>query len=164
MEKENVVAKWLRWIGMAIMIGGFLLAVNFGGNLSILFSSLVSGMLFIGFAEVITLLQKILFQLQQDSPNANSSSSQESVEEQQREQKEWHLSKQDQEDIQELYKNQKITNIEASPFEDYCIVQIEGENHIDVVELGGFKPKKVSFAAEPELVNDIQKWYYNRFS
>ncbi|MBT2682317.1 hypothetical protein [Bacillus sp. ISL-37] len=175
MEKQNSVAKVLRVIGFVIMIGGFFIALSLGSRASemgqnweltlpALFSSFVTGMLFIGFSEVIALLQKIHLQLHQDGTRATDSSGNEHEVEQPvklQEQKEWYPSPQDFEDIQELYHEQNVTKIEASPFEDYCVVQIDGKDHIEVVELGGFKPKKVSAASKPELVNNIQKWFNN---
>jgi hypothetical protein len=171
-EKQNSVAKVLRLIGIAIMIVGFFLAVsmgtsapevgqNMGISLPALFSSFVTGMLFIGFSEVIALLQKIHLQLYQDPTKETASSSKEPEVEQPQEQKEWLPSSQDIEDIQELYPNQKVTKIEATPYEDYCVVQFEGEDNIEVVELGGFKPKKVSAASKPDLVNNIKNWFDN---
>ncbi|MBT2691710.1 hypothetical protein [Bacillus sp. ISL-55] len=172
MEKQNTIARVLRVIGIAIMIVGFFLAVSMGSRASevglnmgialpALFSSFVTGMLFIGFSEVITLLQKILLQLHQDGSKATISSNIEPDEVQPIERIEWQPSPQDVEEIQELFHDQKITKIEASPYEDYCVVQIDGEDHIEVVELGGFKPKKVSAGSKPELVNKIQKWFNN---
>lgn len=160
-EKQNSVAKVLRIIGFAVMIGGFLLASiegpgeSTGGmTLSALFSSFVTGMLFIGFSEVIALLQKIYHQLSQSSSSDNDK-----VEvEQPLVPKEWQPSPLDLDTIQELYPGQKI-KISASPFEDYCVVQIEGENHIEVVEVGGFKPRKITADSEPVLVNKIQNWF-----
>lgn len=161
MEKQNPVAKVLRIIGFAVMIGGFLLASiegpgeSTGGmTLSALFSSFVTGMLFIGFSEVIALLQKIYHQLSQSSSSDNDK-----VEvEQPLVPKDWQPSPLDVDAIQELYPGQKI-KISASPFEDYCVVQIEGENHIEVVEVGGFKPRKITADSEPVLVNKIQNWF-----
>lgn len=167
MEKQNIVAKVLRVIGIAIMIGGFFLALttgssqNLGMALPVLFSSFVTGMLFIGFSEVIALLQKIYLQLYKGGTKVTASSSTEPEVEQPQEEIKWHPSAQELVDIQEIYNGQKITKIEASPYEDYCVVQIEGEDHIEVVELGGFKPKKVSAASKPDLVNNIQKWFNN---
>lgn len=160
-EKQNSVAKVLRIIGFAVMIGGFLLASiegpgesTRGMTLSALFSSFVTGMLFIGFSEVIALLQKIYHQLSQSSSSDNDK-----VEvEKSLVPKEWQPSPLDVDAIQELYPGQKI-NISASPFEDYCVVQIEGENHIEVVEVGGFKPRKITADSEPVLVNKIQNWF-----
>jgi hypothetical protein len=149
METQNSVAKVLRVIGIAEMIGGFLIALimgssapYWGNTLTVLFSSFVIGMLFIGFAEVIALLQKIQHQLNQDQAKAAASSFNEPLVEEPQKQQEWHPSSKDLEDIQELYLGQKITRIEASPYEDYCIVQIDGENHIEVVELGGSSQRK----------------------
>jgi hypothetical protein len=171
-EKQNTVAKVLRVIGFVIMIGGFFLALsmgsrapevgqNLGLTLPALFSSFVTGMLFIGFSEVIALLQKIHLQLHQDGTRTTASSSKEPEVDQPQEHKEWHPSPQDIKDIQELYQGQKVTKIEASPYEDYCVVQVEGRDYIEVVELGGFKPKKVSAASKPDLVNNIQRWFNN---
>ncbi|WP_226674819.1 hypothetical protein [Mesobacillus jeotgali] len=172
MEKQNIVAKVLRVIGIVIMIGGFFIALSMGSRASevglnsgialpALFSSFVTGMLFIGFSEVIALLQKIHLQLYQEGTKATASSSNDPEVDHPLEQKKWHPSPQDFADIQELFHDQKVTKIEASPYEDYCVVQIEGKDHIEVVELGGFKPKKVSAASKPDLVNDIQKWFNN---
>ncbi|WLR57260.1 hypothetical protein LC048_10580 [Mesobacillus subterraneus] len=172
MEKQNIVAKVLRIIGIVIMIGGFFITLNMGSRAEevglhsgiawpVLFSSFVTGMLFIGFSEVIALLQKIQLQLYQDETKETALSSSDSELDPPQEQKEWHLSPQDLEDIQELYHDQKLTKIEASPLEDYCVVQIDGKNRIEVVELGGFKPKKVSTASKPNLVNNLQNWFNN---
>jgi hypothetical protein len=171
-DKQNSVAKVLRVIGFVIMIGGIFIALSLGSRapevgqnwgiaLPALFSSFVTGMLFIGFSEVIALLQKINLQLYQDGSKTTISSNNEPDEVQPIERIEWHPSPQDVEEIQELFHDQKITKIEASPFEDYCVVQIDGEDHIQVVELGGFKPKKVSVASKPDLVNNLQKWFNN---
>ncbi len=170
MEKQNSVAKVLRVIGIAIMIGGFFLAIIVGSSapegglfwsstLTVLFSSFTTGTLFVGFSEVIALLQKIHDQLNHDRTQTSASSSgnvRKGVE-----QKAWHPSPQDLEDILDLYQDKNVREIKTSPYEDYCVVQIEGEDHIEVVELGGFKPKKVSADSEPDLVNDLQKWFNN---
>lgn len=170
MERQNSVAKVLRFIGIAIMIGGLFFAIIIGSSapegglfwssaLTVLFSGFTTGMLFVGFSEVIALLQKIYNQLHQDrfeTPASTSSDVPKGVE-----QKNWHPSPQNLEAILELYQDKNVREIKASPYEDYCVVQIEGEDHIEVVELGGFKPKKVSADSEPELVNNLQKWFNN---
>ncbi|RSD28992.1 hypothetical protein [Mesobacillus subterraneus] len=175
MENQNSVAKLLRIIGIVVMIGGVLFALmvdtstpegglHWGRTLTVLFSSFVSGMLFIGFSEVIALLQKIHLQLQQGGSKASATPVNEREVEQPQEQTEWQPSPQDLEDIRALYHGRKITKIEASPYQDYCAVQLEGEADIEVVELGGFKPKKVSAAAKPDLVDRIRKWFNNLHS
>ncbi|CAM3872893.1 hypothetical protein [Mesobacillus thioparans] len=169
MEKQSSVAKVLRFIGIAIIIGGLILlfilgsqspegGLYWGGALSVLFYSIVIGMLFIGFSEIIALLQKIYGQLHQERSELSASSSNvpKGVE-----QKNWYPSPHDLEGILELYQDKNVREIKASPYEDYCVVQIEGEDHIEVVELGGFKPRKVSADSAPELVNDLQKWFNN---
>ncbi|MBT2641504.1 hypothetical protein J7I80_04650 [Bacillus sp. ISL-41] len=171
MEKQNSVAKVLRIIGLAIMIGGFILATiegpgesdNGGMTLTALFSSFVTGMLFIGFSEVITLLQKIYLQLSQNSSGDHEKSNDKDDVEQTQVQKDWQLSQLDLDAIQELYPGQNV-KILATPFEDYCVIQIEGEENIEVVELGGFKPMKITADSEPKLFNKIQEWFSNRSS
>lgn len=170
MEKQNSVAKVLRIIGIAVMIGGFILATiegpgesNGGMTLSALFSSFVTGMLFIGFSEVIALLQKIHLQLSQNGSSDHAMSNDKDEVEQIQVQKDWQLSRQDIEAIQELYFGQKV-EILATPFEDYCVVQIEGEVQIEVVELGGFKPMKIAADSEPKLFQKIQEWFSDRSS
>ena len=171
MEKQNSVAKVLRIIAFAIMIGGFILATiagpgeseggyNGGFTLSALFSSFVTGMLFIGFSEVIALLHKIHLQLPQNSSNVNDLSNNKDKVELPQIPKEWLPTPQDLEDIQELYLGQKL-KVLATPYEDYCVVQVEGEDDIEVVEIGGFKPKKLTAESEPELFNKIQNWFNN---
>ncbi|MBT2663353.1 hypothetical protein [Bacillus sp. ISL-45] len=170
MEIQNSVAKVLRIIGFAVMIGGFILATIEGpgesnGRMSLtaLFSSFVTGMLFIGFSEVIALLQKIYLQLSQNSSSAHAMSNDKDEVEQPQVQKDWELSPQDLDAIQELYPGQNV-KILATPFEDYCVIQIEGEVHIEVVELGGFKPKKITADSQPKLFHKIQEWVNNRSS
>lgn len=171
-EKQNSVAKVLRIIGFAVMIGGFILATiegpgesegvhNGGMTLTALFSSFVTGMLFIGFSEVIALLQKIHLQLSQNSSSDHAISNVKDEVEQPQVQKDWQLSLQDHNAIQELYPGQNV-KILATPFEDYCAVQIEGEAHIEVVEIGGFKPMKITADSQPKLFNKIQEWFSNR--
>jgi len=174
MEKQNSVAKVLRIIGIAIMIGGFILATiegpveseggyNGGMTLTALFSSFVTGMLFIGFSEVIALLQKIYLQLSQNTSSDHAMSNDKDDVEQTQVKKDWQLSALDLEAIQELYPGQNL-KILATPFEDYCVVQIEGEEHIEVVELGGFKPMKIIADSKPKLFNKIQEWFSNQSS
>lgn len=174
MEKQNSVAKVLRIIGFAVMIGGFILAAiagpgeseggyNGGMTLTALFSSFVTGMLFIGFSEVISLLQSIHFQLSQNSSSDHTMSNDRDEVEQQQVQKDWQLSPLDLDAIQELYPGKNV-KILATPFEDYCVVQIEGKSHIEVIELGGFKPIKITADSEPKLFNQIQEWFSNRSS
>ena len=165
MEKQNSVAKVLRIIGFAVMIGGFLLASiegpgesSGGMTLTALFSSFVTGMLFIGFSEVIALLQKIHLQLSRNSASDHSMSDGKDEMKQPQPKEDWQPSPQDLDAIQELYPGQNI-NISASPFEDYCVVQIEGEDHIEVVEVGGFKPRKITGDSNPELINRIRNWF-----
>jgi hypothetical protein len=171
-EKQNSVAKVLRIIGFAVMLGGFILATiegpgeseggyNGGMTLTALFSSFVTGMLFIGFSEVIALLQKIHLQLSQNSSSNHAMSNDDDEVEQQQVPKDWQLSPLDHEAIQKLYPGQSV-KISATPFEDYCVVQIEGEEHIEVVELGGFKPMKITADSEPKLFKRIQEWFSNR--
>jgi hypothetical protein len=165
-ENQNSVAKVLRVIGIVVMIGGFFIAlisgssngVNWNLTLPALFSSFVTGMVFIGFSEVIALLHKIHLQLPQNGTSLSALSNNEVK--QQQPQKDWHPSPQELVDIEELYSGQ-IVKILPTPFEDYCVVQIEGEDHIDVVELGGFKPRKITADSEPELFNRIQNWFNN---
>ncbi|MBT2640428.1 hypothetical protein [Bacillus sp. ISL-39] len=170
MEIQNSVAKVLRIIGFAVMIGGFILATiegpgesNGGMSLTALFSGFVTGMLFIGFSEVIALLQKIHLQLSQNGSSAHAMANDKDEVEQPKVQKDWELSPQDLDAIQELYPGQNV-RILATPFEDYCVIQIEGEVHIEVVELGGFKPKKITADSQPKLFHKIQEWVNNRSS
>ncbi|WNF24891.1 hypothetical protein [Mesobacillus jeotgali] len=167
MEIQNSVAKVLRIIGIVVMIGGFIIALVSGTShghwsliLPALFSSFVTGMIFIGFSEVIDLLHKIHLQLPQNNNSAIALSKNKDDVNQQQPQKDWQPSLQDLEDIQELYPGQKI-RVQATPYEDYCIVHVEGKEHIEVVEIGGFKPKKITADSEPELFNKIQNWYNN---
>ncbi|MCM3575366.1 hypothetical protein M3172_19380 [Mesobacillus subterraneus] len=172
MEKQNPVAKVLRIIGFAVMIGGFILAAiegpvesdggyNGGMTLTVLFSSFVTGMLFIGFSEVIALLQKIYLRLSQNSSSDHAMSNDRNEIEEPQVQKDWQLSPLYLDAIHELYPGQNV-KILATPFEDYCVVQIEGEENIEVLELGGFKPMKITADSEPKLFHKIQEWFSNR--
>jgi hypothetical protein len=167
-ENQNSVGKVLRVIGVVVMIGGFFIAlisgssngVNWSQTLPALFSSFVTGMVFIGFSEVIALLHKIHLQLPQNDIKATARENNQQEVEHLLAQIDWQPSPEDLENIQELYSGQNI-KIEASPFEDYCVVQIDGKDHIEVVEVGGFKPKKITVDSEPELFNKIQNWFNN---
>ncbi|WP_394218715.1 hypothetical protein [Halobacillus trueperi] len=144
MERSNRIAKLLTYCAFGIMVLGafsffvIILGQRFGAGvqgLTVLISSLVTGILFLGFAEVIHLLQGIYNQSKDHEASEVDFTYEQAVEE---------TSKVDPEDEQEIRsffkeRNQKVEEIHPTDEPFIYIVEVEGERR--KVEAGGFTLK-----------------------
>ncbi|TFE01345.1 hypothetical protein [Jeotgalibacillus sp. R-1-5s-1] len=139
---ENRIAYILRVIGVFIFVStgltGIILMVqtdSLWGGIPVIFSGFVSGMLFVGFSEVIKLLQKIYNQLAGpvETVTAAEKLSPEIA-------GEYSVSQSARNEITEFFnsKGQKVSDIKATSKEDFYLVVVDGDELM--VELGGFKP------------------------
>ncbi|WP_066050686.1 hypothetical protein [Robertmurraya korlensis] len=160
-DKSNNIAQALFIIGILSIIGGVISGLyygtsveyyplgNFQGVLSwtVLLSGVVSGIVFLGFSELIKLLQGI-YNLQKNKQNEMDlpGSKEEAT-----------LLKEPvihdtrdfrvvpdkvRRDIEGFYKNEQVDKIVATRLEDYYIVTLKGKEV--VIEMGGFKPTPLS--------------------
>ncbi|GAA0440204.1 hypothetical protein GCM10008983_16450 [Lentibacillus halophilus] len=160
---NNQIAKILFVIGLALMgagvISGLLLINMPGTNWSTFFSSalggFVSGMLFIGFAENIRLLQSIHDRLTPETETRES----ETLEKQNINDRvvQWTLEDSEKEKISDYYRDE-VVDIIPSPKTHYCLVQLrnEQEYYVKVVYIGGFGVQETENAA---IRHDVIAWY-----
>ncbi|MFD1040563.1 hypothetical protein ACFQ3N_19485 [Virgibacillus byunsanensis] len=177
---ENVVAKILFTIGV-IQIGlglilGFALA-NVNTNLNGYYQSVmdwslffgwafggfVSGMLFIGFYEIIKLLHKINEKM--PAPNKNSTTNNaarylDTFNQVKQEERtvDWNLGESDKEKVNELYETEDILEIIPSHLENYCLVKLQNTHgqYISIVDVGGFGAQEIH---DEETKRRIMDWY-----
>lgn len=167
--RDNFVAKLLFIIGVAqITIGifvGILFAVEGTGygnqfRWALFFAwsigGFMVGMLFIGFAENIQLLQRIYLKM-----NGNEMVEPEPVDDKPSDPNEWYLPSEDRERIEHYYKNETILEIVPSEVEGYCIVKLEyGTNeYVRVVDIHGFGVQEIH---DEETKSAIIGWYNNK--
>jgi hypothetical protein len=156
---ENTVGKILQTLGFIVIGVGILFAIiiatemnSVGSALSTLFSSFVGGMLLVGFAEVIRLLEIIIRRIK---PSATESS----IDQEETVEKAVVLEEvsiQAEDEIREFLFKSNITagEIIATPKEDTYIVTTSSENIL--IELGGFQPRILDSSKWAEEIN---KWY-----
>lgn len=129
-------------------------------------SSIMNGIVLIGIAEVIRLLDGILKKEPvTQSPSITKPTEQESVVPSQEEiNTGWNLTREDEEKIYELYSDKAILEIRLANLEGYCIVKVQDTSRplnpeIKVVDVGGFSAKDVQ---DTEKRNKILEWYYQQ--
>ncbi|CDO02908.1 hypothetical protein BN988_01388 [Oceanobacillus picturae] len=129
-------------------------------------SAIMNGIILIGIAEVIRLLDGILKKEPvTQSPSITKPTEQESVVPSQEEIKTgWNLTREDEEKIYELYSDKAILEIRLANLEGYCIVKVQDTSRplnpeIKVVDVGGFSAKDVQ---DTEKRNKILEWYYQQ--
>ncbi|MFZ3580108.1 hypothetical protein [Virgibacillus sp. DJP39] len=164
---ENRIAKVLFIVGVAqITIGLFvgivfgLANVDYGGEFSwALFltwsiGGFILGILFIGFAENIQLLQRIYLKM---SNEEEMETGEELSMEYPSDSNEWFLPE-DREKIGLFYKNETILEIVPSLIEGYCIVKLEygTSQFVRVVDIQGFGASEVE---DGEIKSSIITWY-----
>ncbi|WP_188456893.1 hypothetical protein [Virgibacillus oceani] len=171
---ENIVAKILFIIGVAQMVVGFLLGIILANAdyfydgfvwstfLAWTIGGFVSGMLFIGFSEVIKLLNAINGKMTPleaagDKKTNNYLDIFNGVEIKPASVN-WTLAEQDQEKIYELYANENIAEVIPSILEGYCIVKLKDaqEQFVRVVDVGGFSAEEVH---DKEIKHRVISWY-----
>lgn len=148
-KRNNPIATALFIIGVIAIIYGIIAGLNYGtseeyyllGDLqgimgwSIFGSSVVCGVLFFGFSEIIKLLQGIYNQNETvkptfDKPDDTSMEQERSI-----------ITEQVTTEINEFYqsKNLRVVNIEETDKVDFYKVTLENGS-TELIELGGFKP------------------------
>ncbi|ASK61031.1 hypothetical protein CFK37_01785 [Virgibacillus phasianinus] len=168
---ENIIAKILFIIGVAEITIGIFVGIVFGaanadfGNQfgwGIFFTwsigGFILGMLFIGFAENIQLLQRIYLKMGDDKVEMDFETVM--ADETSTAPEDWYLPVDDREKIEHYYKNETILEITPSQIEGYCIVKLEyGSNEfVRVVDIHGFGVHEVE---DEEIKSSIITWYNN---
>lgn len=163
---ENIVAKILFIIGVAQITIGIFVGILFGfegaeyGNQfswALFFTwsvgGFILGMLFIGFAENIQLLQKIYLKIGREVPEQEH----DLVEEMSTGSNGWYLPE-DRERIEQYYKNETILAITPTDVEGYCIVKLtyDSNEYVRVVDIHGFGVQEVQ---DEETKSSIISWY-----
>lgn len=166
MNNENTVGKILKVIGGIIIVVGIIFGLIIGSRAGrfglipfvyIIVTTFVSGMLFIGFAEIIKLLHEINLKLNGNEKEVEK----EDVELCQKEHDNniinWEADSRDKAQIQELFKdnNQSVKEIIQTPKQFIYAVKTDGA--IKLVETGGFKPKLLNIEEYPEIKEWVQE-------
>lgn len=154
---DNTVGKILQILGFVVIGIGIILAFilaaetdSIGMALSPLFTSFVGGMVLIGFAEIIRLLERVVQKVNPFPIEIVSDSEVEATEQPE------NLSEKNEMEIKTFLQNNDIEYelIEPTPREDFFIVVLKNEALL--IELGSFQPKLISKDKWP---NDLRKWY-----
>ncbi|WP_404451484.1 hypothetical protein LG329_14285 [Virgibacillus necropolis] len=167
---ENIIAKILFIIGIAQItvgiLGGILCAIQvsdyvdtFSWGIFFAWSigGITIGMLFIGFAENIQLLQRINSKMNVEELDQEE----ELVEAIPTDPNDWFLPGEDREKIEQYYQNETIIDITPSNEEGYCVVKLEyGSNEfVRVIDIHGFGVREVQ---DEEIRSSIITWYNNQ--
>lgn len=156
-SKDNPIASALAIIGILFMVGGLIVGTNYGTSyeyaavgsmqsaigLSFFFSGLISGMIFLGFSEIIKLLQGIYNQRENELDRQNKDVV--TLEEMSAETKagvRYVVTEQAKQTTHEFYKGKTVTDIQATSEEDVYEVLVDGVTY-ERIDLGGFKPKVI---------------------
>ena len=186
MYRENIVSQVLFFIGIIQIIFGFFCGLVFGNDAlgysefswSVFFTWLavgfVSGMLFIGLAEVIKILHDIRLTLITNSDKVITDSNSETVDHNLDLKMEedatspdntmaepkfsWKLNDSDIGKIELKYHKKNIAFISQTPYEGYCIVGLKGNDEYKIVDINGFA---VSEVKDKSMIKKINEWYEN---
>ncbi len=179
MEKENQIAKVLFYIGIAEIVAGFIMGIVFANQdvPSYLFEdqsdqtafawstavawwigSFVTGMLFIGFSEVIeildtklsktvTLLEQIKYNVPKKESQPIASAKENDIQNRKsnisnsEENKPWFVVEEDKEKIHKMFakKGKKVEDIIKTPSKYHCLIKLDDGSY-ELVAVGGFKP------------------------
>ncbi|MGM0835451.1 MAG: hypothetical protein ACQEV7_04800 [Bacillota bacterium] len=154
---ENKVGGILRIIGYGIIIIGFIFAVQviseteiFRLGVALFFKMFVTGMVFIGFAEVINLLQSINNKIKPLDNDDMVHVEQKSLPENK---DHFEATGSAEAEIREFYdeRNRNVQEIKPTPFQDFYIVNVDGITVL--VELGGFSPEVYASNNWPAEIN-----------
>ncbi|ASN06807.1 hypothetical protein [Virgibacillus necropolis] len=164
---ENFIAKILFIIGVAQITIGIFAGILIGSNYeswAIFFiwsiGGFILGMLFIGFAENIQLLQRIYMKMTEEEVLQDNDVIVEEVKESEPVESDgWYLPE-DREKIEHYYKNETIIEIAPSPIEGYCIVKLAyaSNEFVRVVDIHGFGLKEVQ---DEDIKSSVISWYNN---
>ena len=163
MSRENRIAEIIVRIGVGIIAFGFLFGIVIGAYhyefdwlmaLSCWVVSFVTGILVIGFAEVIELLHKIHEKVDLALGNEKESRVPVSIDTNPKyRQTEWSLSMEEENSIRNMF-NGKVKEITKTPFQDIVYVELEN-NAYKILEVGYFTPKEVPFNL---LTDELNEW------
>ncbi|MGD6832841.1 hypothetical protein ACQCT5_11795 [Sutcliffiella halmapala] len=157
---ENKVGGILRIIGFGIIIIGFIWAwqvisetESFGLGVPLFFEMFVTGMVFIGFAEVINLLHSINNKIKPLDNDDMVYVEKKSLPENKNH---FEATGSAEAEIREFYakRNRNVQEVKPTPFQDFYIVNVDGI--IVLVELGGFSPEVYASNNWPA---EIKEWY-----
>ncbi|MFB4169477.1 hypothetical protein ACE1TG_16030 [Virgibacillus sp. JSM 102003] len=165
---ENIVAKILFIIGIAQMLIGLIVGLILGNadyygvmNWSVVFmwtiGGFISGMLFLGFSEII----KLLHTINEKTPSLQKEAFHNiKTLEEKTAPVSWSLKESDKEKINEKYSDEAISEIVPSPKEGYCLVKFKSSAgyYVKVVNVDGFGVEEVHDA---EIKYTIIEWYNN---
>ncbi|MFD2761534.1 hypothetical protein [Lentibacillus juripiscarius] len=168
---ENRIAKILFMIGAAQIgagvIIGLLLIMEPGANWTMFFSftlgGFVCGMLFIGFAENIRLLQNIYDMLKPKEASEKLAGSQKVHDTPDRDKPDqWELEESEKEKIYDYYQDESIVEIVPAPEENHCLVRFRNGNEyfVRVVYVRGFEVEEIDNGTTRQ---SIIKWYNENF-
>ncbi|MBP1949743.1 hypothetical protein [Virgibacillus litoralis] len=162
---ENVVAKILFIIGIAQMSIGIIVGLILGNadyygvmNWSIFFTwaigGFVSGMLFLGFSEII----KLLHMINEKTPSLTKEAFHNMKPLEGDSSVSWTLEELDKEKIKEKYIDEDISEIVPSPKEGFCLVKFKGDSgyYVKVVDVDRFGIEEVH---DSEIKYAIIAWY-----
>lgn len=157
---ENKVGEILRVIGFGMIIIGFILAVQviyetgiFRMGVALFFDMSVTGMVFIGFAEVINLLQSINNKIK---PHGNDDKEHVAKENLPKNIDNFVATDSAEAEIREFYadRNRDVQEIKHTPFQDFYLVNVDGITVL--IEIGGFSPEVYASNNWPA---EIKVWY-----
>ncbi|WP_010529720.1 hypothetical protein [Lentibacillus jeotgali] len=164
---ENIIAKILFIIGIAQMAAGLIIGIiavsanYYMVSWSVFFAwtggGFVIGMLFIGFAENIRLLNSINEKnaLLKASPKQVQHNAESNVRDPQ---PEWTLEEDEKAKIRETYQDETIVEIVPAPRENYCLVRLQrgDEFYVRVVYVGEFGAQETEDAG---IRQSVIQWY-----
>lgn len=164
---ENIVAKILFIIGIAQMSIGLIVGLILGNadyygvmNWSIVFmwtiGGFISGMLFLGFSEII----KLLHTINEKTPSLQKEAFHNMKPLEKNSPVSWSLDESDKEKLNEKYIDEDISEIIPSPNKGYCLVKFKSSAgyYVKVVTVDGFGVEEVHDA---EIKYAIIGWYNN---
>ena len=118
----------------------------------------VSGMLFIGFGEIIDLLHRINHKMNTSKSRVTTKMETKlddtKIEDESKLEVNWSLSSDDKDKIYKLYSPDKIIETIPTPFENYCLVKLKS-NDVKVVNISGFNAVETN---KPNILNKIKNW------
>ncbi|MBM7619106.1 hypothetical protein JOC95_000955 [Bacillus tianshenii] len=160
---KNKVGALLKVIGFGIIIIGFIWTIvviseteSFGLGAPLFFQMFLYGMAFIGFGEVINLLQSILNKMKpagNDQVVGEKKSLPQNIDYSE-------TTGSAEAEIREFYakRNRNVQEIKPTPFQDFYIVHVDGITVL--VELGGFSPEVYASNNWPA---EIKTWHEENF-
>lgn len=146
-SKKNVIGLTVQIVGAAIIIINFFRAissVDFAGvaaAFEIFLQGLIFGVLFLGFGEVINLMQGLFNQREPEDSPVHQKQSDTMLKSTSLRPNQSPVSSNALRQIKALYamKNLEVENVEATPYEGFVFVYVQGKR--DIVDLNGFQPE-----------------------